>query len=143
MARAIAGNAPASPAPNRKRVKLKSFDGKPLILFHRHGAPELYDSITALCREAGFVPRVEHEPKLMQTVLTLVASEAGSAIIPACVSTLRADGVRFMRIDPDHELVELIAAWHKGPTSVVLRSFLDLLEEETATILTKVASHLP
>jgi DNA-binding transcriptional LysR family regulator len=134
---------PDNCAPNSKRVELKSFEGKPLILFHRHGAPELYDSITALCRESGFVPRVEYEPKLMQTVLALVASDAGSAIVPACVSNLRADGVTFLRIDPDHELVELIAAWSKGPTSVVLRSFLDLLEEETATILAKVASHLP
>lgn len=134
---------PDNCAPNNKHVELKSLEGKPLILFHRQGAPELYDSITALCRESGFVPRVEYEPKLMQTVLALVASEAGSAIVPACVSNLRADGVTFLRIDPDHGLAELIAAWPKGATSVVLGSFLDLLGEETATILTKVASHLP
>lgn len=44
---------------------------------------------------------------------------------------------------PDHACVELIAAWPKGTTSVVLRSFLDLLEEETGTIREKVAKHLP
>lgn len=130
-------------APKKKRIALKFFEGKPLILFHRRGAPGLYDSITALCNEAGFVPRVEHEPNLMQTVLSLVASEAGTAIVPACVRNLRSEGVTFLRIEPDHACVELIAAWPKGTTSVVLRSFLDLLEEETGTIREKVAKHLP
>ncbi len=130
-------------APNGKSIALKSFEGKPLILFHRRGAPGLYDSITSLCNEAGFVPRVEHEPNMMQTVLSLVASEAGAAIVPACVRNLRSDGVKFLRMKPDHTRVELIAAWPKEVISVVLRSFLDLLGEQNSTILAKVATHLP
>lgn len=130
-------------APAGKRVALKSFDGKPLILFHRRGAPGLYDSITALCNEAGFIPRVEHEPNMMQTVLSLVASEAGAAIVPACVSNLRADGVKFLRIVPDHARVELIAAWPKGNPSVVLQSFLDLIKDRADDILAKAKTHIP
>lgn len=130
-------------APAGKRVALKSLDGKPLILFHRLGAPGLYDSITALCNEAGFVPRVEHEPNMMQTVLSLVASEAGVAIVPACVSNLRADGVKFLRTVPDHARVELIAAWPKGNPSVVLQSFLDLIKDRADDILAKAKTHIP
>ena len=80
---------------------------------------------------------------MMQTVLSLVASEAGAAIVPACVRNLRSNGVKFLRMTPDHTRVELVAAWVKGATSVVLRSFLDMLGEEAATILEKVAAHLP
>ncbi len=130
-------------APKTKSVALKSFDGKPLILFHRRGAPGLYDSITGLCNESGLVPRVEYEPNMMQTVLSLVASEAGAAIVPACVRNLRADGVKFLRITPDQARVELIAAWPKGASSVVLRSFIDLVSEEAATIREKTKKHLP
>jgi DNA-binding transcriptional LysR family regulator len=130
-------------APQGKSVELKRLEGEPLILFHRRGAPGLYDSITALCKEAGFTPRVEHEPNLMQTVLSLVASEAGSAIVPACVTNLRADGVKFLRVVPDHARVELVATWPKGTTSIVLRSFLDMLKEQAATIREKVKGHLP
>lgn len=130
-------------APKAKSIALKSFDGKPLILFHRRGAPGLYDSITGLCNAAGFVPRVEHEPNMMQTVLSLVASEAGAAIVPACVTNLRAEGVKFLRIVPDQTRVELIAAWRKGATSVVLRSFIDMLVEEAAVIREKTKKHVP
>ena len=130
-------------APAGQSIALRNLDGKPLILFHRQGAPGLYDSITALCREVGFVPRVEHEPNMMQTVLSLVASEAGAAILPACVSNLRANGVKFLRITPDQTHVELIATWMRDARSVVLQSFLDLLTEEADAIQQKVKKHVP
>jgi DNA-binding transcriptional LysR family regulator len=66
---------PERMAPRKQTVDLKTLEQVPLVLFHRRGAPGLFDSITALCREAGFIPRVEHEPNLMQTALSLVASE--------------------------------------------------------------------
>lgn len=130
-------------APKGKSISIKHFEGKPLILFHRKGHPGLYDTITALCNEAGFVPRVDHEPNLMQTVLSLVAAEAGASIVPACARNLRAEGVKFLRIVPDQVRVELIAAWPKRASSVVLRSFVDMLAEESAMIREKAKRHLP
>jgi DNA-binding transcriptional LysR family regulator len=79
----------------------------------------------------------------MQTVLSLVASEAGATIVPACVRNLRADGVAFRRITPDHVRIELIAAWPKNGPSVVLQSFLDLLQSESANIRARTAAHVP
>jgi DNA-binding transcriptional LysR family regulator len=79
----------------------------------------------------------------MQTVLSLVASEAGAAIVPACVRNLRADGVAFRRIALDHVRIELIAAWPKNGPSVVLQSFLDLLQSEAANIRARTATHVP
>lgn len=109
---------PERMAPGKQTVDVKTLEQVPLVLFHRRGAPGLFDSITALCREAGFIPRVEHEPNLMQTVLSLVASEAGATIIPACVRNLRADGVAFRRITVDHIRIELVAAWSQNSQSV-------------------------
>jgi len=130
-------------APAGRSINLNQLDGKPLILFHRRGAPSLYDSIIGTCRETGFVPRVEHEPNMMQTVLSLVASEAGAAIVPACVSNLRADGVKFLRISSNRTQVELVAAWPKSGVSVVLQAFLDLLTEQATSIQAKVKRHVP
>ena len=134
---------PERMAPRKQTVDLKTLEQVPLVLFHRRGAPGLFDSITALCREAGFNPRVEHEPNLMQTVLSLVASEAGATIVPACVRNLRADGVAFRRITPNHIRIELIAAWSQNSQSGVLQSFLDLVQTEAANIRAKTAAHMP
>lgn len=108
---------PEQTAPKGRTVNLTSLAGTPLVLFHRRGAPGLFDSITALCRKAGFVRRVEHEPNLMQTVLSLVASEAGATIVPPCVSDLRADGVAFRHVMTDHVRIELVVTWPKGEIS--------------------------
>jgi DNA-binding transcriptional LysR family regulator len=83
------------------------------VLFHREGAPRLFDTITGMCTNAGFSPKVECEPNMMRTVLTLVAAEQGVSIVPAWVRNLRADGVRFYRLLPDDVRVELVAAWRR------------------------------
>jgi DNA-binding transcriptional LysR family regulator len=108
-------------------VHLKDLAYEPFVLFHREGAQGLFDTITGVCNDAGFSPRIEHQPRMMQTVLSLVAAEAGVSIIPASVTNLYAEGVRFKRIRPDSVKVDLVAVWPRGPRAVALDSFLGLL----------------
>jgi len=56
-------------------------------------------------------PRVENQPHMLQTVLSLVEAEQGVSIVPACARNLRSNGVRFYRLQPDDVRVELVAAW--------------------------------
>ncbi len=84
-----------------KYVRISDLAKDDFILFHREGAPALFDMITRICNEAGFSPRVENQPNMMQTVLSLVEAEQGVSIVPACVRNLRSDGVRFYRLQPD------------------------------------------
>ena len=120
-----------------KRVRMADLAKESFVLFHREGSPFLFDTITGMCKKAGFSPRLECEPNLMQTVLSLVEAEQGVPIIPACVRNLRSDGVRFYRLQPDEVRVELVAAWKKENQSVVLRSFLDLVSANAAWIRKK------
>jgi DNA-binding transcriptional LysR family regulator len=107
------------------------------ILFHREGAPTLFDMITRMCTDAGFSPKVENEPNMMQTVLSLVEAGEGVAIVPACVRYLRSDGVRFFRLQPDDVKIEVVVAWKKKTSSSVLRSFLDLVSAKALHIRKK------
>jgi DNA-binding transcriptional LysR family regulator len=97
----------------------------------------LFDRIIHMCNKAGFSPKVENQPSMMQTVLSLVEAEQGVSIVPACVRNLRSDGVRFYRLQPDDVRVELVAAWKKETPSVALQAFLDLLDEKASLIRTK------
>jgi DNA-binding transcriptional LysR family regulator len=107
------------------------------VLFHREGAPSLFDTITGVCNKAGFSPSVECKPNMMQTVLSLVEAEQGISIVPACVRNLRSDGVRFYRLQPDEVRVELVAAWKKETPSAALRAFLDLIDAKASLIRKK------
>lgn len=132
--------------PRSKRIKSKSIRVADLanerfVLFHREGSPGLFDAITGMCQEAGFCPRVENQPNMMQTVLSLVEAEQGVAIVPACVRNLRSNGVLFYRLQPDDVRVELVAAWKKENRSIVLRAFLELIDANAAQIRSKAELH--
>jgi DNA-binding transcriptional LysR family regulator len=128
---------PASRQVKTKRVRIADLAKESFVLFHREGAPALFDTIIRMCHDAGFSPRVENEPNMMQTVLTLIEAEEGVAIVPACVRNLRSDGVRFYRLQPDEVRVELVAAWKKETPSAALRAFLDLIDAKSSLIRKK------
>jgi len=119
-----------------KKVRLADLANERFILFHRQGAPGVFDTIVGACRSQGFSPRVENEPNSMQTILSLVEAEEGVAIVPASISNLRSHGVQFVRLVPDLYL-DLIVAWPLGETSVVVRKFLDFLSANADAIRAK------
>ncbi len=120
-----------------KSVRLADLARESFVLFHREGAPSLFDTITRMCNKAGFSPKVDCEPDLMQTVLTIVAAEQGVSIVPACVRNLRSDGVCFHRLQSDDVRVELVVAWKKQVPSIALRAFLDVIDEKLPFIRQK------
>lgn len=128
---------PASRQVKTKRVRISDLAKESFVLFHREGAPPLFDTIIGMCNDAGFSPRVENEPNMMQTVLSLVQAEVGVSIVPACVRNLRSDAVRFYRLQPDEVRVELVAAWKKETRSVALRAFLELIDAKASLIRKK------
>ena len=73
----------------------------------------------------------------MQTVLSLVEAEEGVAIVPANVKNLWSNGVRCYRLQPDDVRIDLVVAWRKETPSVVLRSFLDLVDANASQIRKK------
>jgi len=128
---------PACKAVKTKRVRIADLANENFVLFHREGAPPLFDTILGMCNEAGFSPKVQCEPNMMQTVLSIVEAEQGISIVPACVRNLRSHGIRFYRLQPDEVRVELVAAWKKETPSVALRAFLNLIDAKASLIRKK------
>ena len=120
-----------------KKIRLADLANERFILFHRKGAPAVFDTIVGACRSQGFSPRVENEPNSMQTILSLVEAEEGVAIVPASSSSLRSNGVRFIRLVPANLYLDLIVAWPLGEASAVLRTFLDFLSANEDAIRAK------
>jgi DNA-binding transcriptional LysR family regulator len=127
---------PRSRKLKNKKIRLAELADERFILFHRAGAPVVFDTIVGACRSQGFSPRVENEPNSMQTILSLVEAEEGVAVVPASISNLRSHGVRFVRLVPDLYL-DLIVAWQLGEPSAVVRTFLDFLNANTEAIRAK------
>src|SRR5262249_18758757 len=67
----------AYPLARQKVVRLKALAGEPFVQFHRKGVRSLFDEAIAVCRRAGFSPRIVNEPDFMATLMTLVESGLG------------------------------------------------------------------
>lgn len=120
-------------------IRLRDLAKDPFVMFHRPEAPSLFDGIVSLCAHEGFSPRIANEPDLMQTVLSLVEAGEGVAIVPACVRHLRSSGIVFRRIIPDSARIELAMVWPLARTTMVMRTFIEVLNRHLPSIRTITA----
>ena len=63
---------------------------------------------------AGFSPRVAQEAIQMQTVVSLVSSGLGVALVPSSVAKLGRRGVVYRQISDAHPRLDLWLAWRHG-----------------------------
>jgi DNA-binding transcriptional LysR family regulator len=110
----------------QKVVRLRSLAGEPFVQFHRKGARTLFDEVIAVCRRAGFSPRIVNEPDFMATVLTLVESGLCVSLVPRCVASLKRPVV-IRAITPKSARIPLCVTWRKSSKNPVVSGFLEVL----------------
>jgi DNA-binding transcriptional LysR family regulator len=86
----------------------------------------LFEQTMALCREAGFTPRVTQDASELQTLSGLVAAGFGVALIPSSARRLPRPDVVYRPLLPT-ETVTIGAAYATGALQPVGKAFLDLL----------------
>jgi DNA-binding transcriptional LysR family regulator len=112
-------------ARGRGPLSLARLQDLPFILFPRHMAQGLYDDIVSFCRLAGFSPRVEQEAVQMQTIVSLVSSGLGVALIPASLRHLGRTGVVYRSLSETSPSTEIALAWRARDTRAALQRFLE------------------
>jgi DNA-binding transcriptional LysR family regulator len=116
-------------------VPLAALRDEGFILVRRPGAPGLYAEWLALCRRAGFEPRVVAEVPRMLTNLNLVAAGAGITIVPASMRGVHAHALAYCELAKAEAL--------RAPMTLVSRqadpvgpaaTFIALVREVNATL---------
>jgi DNA-binding transcriptional LysR family regulator len=69
---------------------------------------------------------VAQEAIQMQTVVSLVSSGLGAAIVPGCMAKLGRRGVVYRDIRDAHPRLDVWLAWPRGPLSAAAQQFVDL-----------------
>ena len=88
-------------------VDLRTLAKEDFIVPPRGVGPGLYDLIISHCRSSGFTPRITQHARQMQTVISLVSSGMGVALVPSSVRNLRRTGVQYQRLRGKAALIEL------------------------------------
>lgn len=82
------------PLAPRRSVRLADLAEEPLVL---HGPVSVLRSVVMLaCRQAGFTPRIAQEATQVQTILSLVQSGLGVALVPAGMARIAPEAVRLL-----------------------------------------------
>jgi DNA-binding transcriptional LysR family regulator len=103
---------------------VRELAGESFVMAPRDIAPGLHDVVAGLAARAGFAPRVAQEAIQMQTVVSLVSSGLGVAIVPASLANLGRRGVTYREIADAHPRLDLWLAWRRGALGAAGRDFV-------------------
>jgi DNA-binding transcriptional LysR family regulator len=118
------------PLAREPEIDLRTLEHEPFVLPMRYNMPGLYGQVTEVCRQAGFTPRaVQKDVWLMQTIVGLVASAIGVALVPASLRNIRRKGVVYRTVRGLSPTVEMGVVWRSDDSSAVLSAFLDVVGE--------------
>ena len=108
----------------RGPISMRDLAAEAFVMAPREIAPGLHDVVAELARRAGFAPRVAQEAIQMQTVVSLVSSGMGVAVVPASVANLGRRGVAYREIADAHPRLDLWLAWRSGALGAAAREFV-------------------
>lgn len=120
------------PLASRATISVRHLADEPFVLFPAELAPGLHAQVMALCRAAGFTPRVVEESRELYTSVSLVEAGIGVSILPASVEKLGWRGVRYRAIPSAAAETRIAAAWRKDRGRPVVEAFMGVVQEKVA-----------
>jgi DNA-binding transcriptional LysR family regulator len=114
---------------SRDQLRIGDLRDEEFVAHAGHGRSVMNSVLTAMCADAGFVPRVRHEVEETSTLVTLVAAGLGVAIVPDPTAALDIAGVRYRPLVPDRLGVDLVAARAVQGNSALIERVLAILRQ--------------
>ena len=103
----------------RRRAGLGSLSEQPFVVCARAISASYYDHVVALCRAAGFTPRIVAETNERFSLLQLVRAGVGAALVPSAAASMRVPGVGFKDVRRAQAAWDIALAWRsqtdRGP----------------------------
>ena len=115
------------PLAGRHDLRVQELRDEDFVAHAGHGRSVMHGVLTAVCADAGFVPRLRHEVMETSTLVTLVAAGLGVAIVPDPTSALDIGGVAFVPLLPATLGVDLVVARSAANDSPVIANALAVL----------------
>jgi DNA-binding transcriptional LysR family regulator len=105
-------------------VPLEAMVDQPLIFFTRQLMPSLHAQIVELFQRVGAFPNVVQHAVHLQTIVGLVASDVGLAILPEPAKRLSREGVVYRSLDAPDATSWVGLAWVEGDESKQVKNFI-------------------
>lgn len=105
------------------RIPLTALRDEAFVSSPRYLGQGFHDQLAQLCQVAGFAPRIVQQARQLQTLVALVASDFGVALLPASLADDRRCDVTFRPIEvaaPEalRQVTLLMAWWEHAPCAI-------------------------
>lgn len=107
------------------RPTLRDLANEDFILFPQASGCGLFEHITTLTTQAGFVPRIVQEARENSTTLALVAAHLGISIVPSIYAGTKPPGVVFKRLEQANAESRIIMALTHGHANASIPLFVE------------------
>jgi DNA-binding transcriptional LysR family regulator len=108
----------------RDRVPLEAIADLPLVFFTRQLIPGFHAQIVELFQRVGAFPKVAQHAVHLQTIVGLVASGIGIAILPGSAERVSREGVAYRALDVPDATSWMGLAWIEGSDSTLVNNFV-------------------
>jgi DNA-binding transcriptional LysR family regulator len=123
-----------SPFARKRTLSLRDLADEDFIAYSASAAMNLRMQVVAACQAAGFTPRIVQEAVQVQTVLSLVGSGLGVALVPSRSKMQAPAGVEFKGLSDrgDRLNTALAVATHAQSEPAAALRFREVLQELAA-----------
>ena len=116
------------PLLGRAEISVADLADDLFVLCPRSNGPHYHDAIVAVCRAAGFGPRVANESGIPQTAIGLVAAGVGVSLVWESMGNLKRPGVAYATLSGPTPTLATAVAWRRGNPSAVVEAFVEVVE---------------
>lgn len=114
---------------SQKKVRLRDLKDEWFVLYERRYAPGFHDLIAGILSRANVVPKVAQTAGEMSTILSLVASGMGVAVLPASAARQHNSNVVVCSITDNIPLSQIGMAVSNRESLPVVQRFVDLAKQ--------------
>ncbi|MYN12688.1 LysR family transcriptional regulator [Pusillimonas sp. TS35] len=115
-----------------KHADLADLARDDFIFFSRAFSPVYYETLMAMCLDAGFLPNVKYESRHWLSVVSLVSQEMGVSLVPACLARSGIADIRFLPFTHTQKSVTNLI-WSTSGQSRITENHIALMRDAYAS----------
>jgi len=119
------------PLARRRKISIQDIADQPLIVPDRRSRPHSHDLTIKLFEEAGYEPRIAQVADEKQTIVNLVSTALGIAIVPRWTSRMTIKGVVYIPLTSENKArvgrLPLAAVWMRNSRDTLRDGLLETL----------------
>lgn len=117
------------PLTRRRQIRLRQLQGEHILSFPRHLSPGLFDRMVAAFSHAGLSLKIAEEATQLQTIIALVCTGLGVAVVPASMAKLAREGVEYRPIQDPMPAVETLLVWREDGLNPAAKHLIQLVSK--------------